>query len=95
MAPQYFEVEVWYNDRELRDQRMRVVIDWHPDHAERTERLLNGVIEQVAETNRARASSNPAAYVLHAYPVDERGERREPLAWLWYWHGLREEGQRR
>ncbi len=94
MAPQWFEVDVWCGTRKLDDLTMRVVIDWRPDRAEQGERTLNRIVEQAAAENRARASDQPGASPLYAYPVDDRGERTSRLAWLGRWTGPQEVDRR-
>ncbi len=81
MAPQFYDVDVWYDRREIPDQMFRIVIDWHPDHAERVGRILDGHI-LAAHYNNQAVAPDLRLYSLHAFDVAPDG-RRGAQVWVW------------
>lgn len=86
MSPVYYSVDVYAGTHRLDDQRLLLVIDWAPETADVTRRLLNAQLRAAAMVNRA-LGSDLREYSLRGFDVDLRGCRVEttPL-WVWRYH---------
>lgn len=83
MAPLIYDVDVWAGTRELADLRFRVAIDWDPEYAEYTDRLLSGHVQAAIRATRA-FNIDPGDFRLVLFPIDRYGQRdarERPFLW--------------